>query len=357
MNPQWDIWVGSYAKQDEVGLTRLQLDADTGEISKLAEFTGIENPSFITMDPSGRFLYAVSEVSEAGGEIGGEMVAFELRDGGTALHAVRAYPTLGEDPCFIMMDPHQKWLAVSNYSGSSVTLFPVSSDGMPGKASTRFRHTGSGPHAERQEKPHPHAAVFSPDGEYLFVPDLGLDKILVYAYNSDRQEWVGHDAVSLAAGAGPRHITFHPNLKTAFVINELDSTVTRFTYDAPGRLDKKETLSTLPPSFEGENLCAEIAVSPDGRFVYASNRGDDSLAVFRVEETTGELVNAGYVSTRGRNPRHFAFTPDGEWLLAANQDSASVILFRVDKPSGLPIFTGTTIPISKPVCIYIRKKF
>ncbi|KIL34957.1 hypothetical protein SD71_16530 [Cohnella kolymensis] len=357
MSTIWDIWVGAYAQQDEVGLTRLQLDSETGVLTEQAAFTGIENPSFITGNRSGQHLYAVSEVEEADGQPGGRMFTFELRDHGTALHAVRALPTLGEAPCFIMMDTDEKWLAVSNYNGSSVVLYPVSPDGIPAKASTRFRHSGSGPHPERQEKPHPHAAVFSPDGSYLFVPDLGMDKILSYAYHLERQEWAGHSAVSLAPGAGPRHLIFHQAGTTAFVVNELHSTITRFTYEEPGTLHKQETVSTLPASFDGESTAAEIVLSPDGRFVYASNRGDDSLAIFNLDEVTGELVSAGYVSSRGRNPRHFTLTPDGQWLLAANQDSNTVVLFRVDMDSGLPIFTGTVLPISKPVCILIRNKF
>jgi 6-phosphogluconolactonase len=357
LNTQWEIWVGSYAKEDEVGLTRLQLDADSAELTKQTEFTGIENPSFITMNRSGQLLYAVSEVAEADGQPGGQIFAFQLRDDEPILHAVSVLPTLGEAPCFIMMGTDEKWLAVSNYNGASVVLYPVAPDGIPAKASTRFRHTGSGPNTERQEKPHPHSAVFSPDGKYLFVPDLGMDRILCYAYDSERQEWAGHTAVSLAAGAGPRHLTFHPSGTTAFVINELDSTLTRFSYEGRGTLQKKETVSTLPPSFEGESLGAEVAVSPDGRFVYASNRGDDSIAIFKLDDDTGELMSAGYVSTRGRNPRHFALTPDGEWLLAANQDTDTVVLFRIEKDTGLPIFSGTVVPVGKPVCIRIRNKF
>ncbi|MFC5530023.1 lactonase family protein [Cohnella yongneupensis] len=349
-----EIWIGAYGSSEEVGVTRLSLDPDAATLTKETEFTGIQNPSFLTMDKSGRYLHAVSEVSTLGGQPGGEVVTFAIEEEGTSLQEVMSHPTLGADPCFVMLDPSERWLAVSNYSGSSVVVYPVEPSGVPGAVSVRFRHSGTGPNASRQEAPHPHSAVFSPDGQFLFIPDLGMDKIMVYALDSDKREWAVHDAVNLAPGAGPRHMKFHPSGKYAYVINELDSTVTRFDYAQPGKLEKQESVTTLPSTFEGESWCAEIVVSPDGRFVYASNRGHDSLAIFSVDADTGELRGAGFVSTRGKYPRNFAITPDGQWLLAANQHSDSVVLFRVDSATGLPVYAGNEIAINKPVCVYIR---
>jgi 6-phosphogluconolactonase len=355
MAPILDIWVGAYADRNDVGITMLQLDTSSGQLTKRSEFKGIDNPSFLTTDKQGRYLHVVSEVMETEGHATGELVTFELpRDSSEALHEVTSHHTLGGAPCFVMMDASEQYIAVSNYMGPSVTIYSLTEDGIPGPASVRFRHTGSGPNAERQEMAHPHSAVFSPDGQYLFVPDLGLDKIMVYAFDVAGQQWVGHDAVSLAPGAGPRHFKFHPSGEAAYVVNELDCTVTRFTYEQPGLLVKQESLTTLPDSFSGESTCAELVISPDGRYLYASNRGHDSLAIMKLNEQSGQLEAAGFVSTRGRVPRNFALTPDGKWLLAANQESNSLVLFSVDAQSGYPVYAGVELVISKPVCVHIR---
>jgi 6-phosphogluconolactonase len=353
MSAHFDIWIGSYADRNEVGLTKLQLNKSTGQLTKTAEFNGIENPSFLTLDAKGRFMHVVSEVMETDGDPTGELLSFELPSADSeTLREISAHHTLGAAPCYVMLDSTQKWLAVANYFGPSVTLYPVSEEGIPGPASVRFRHTGSGPNLDRQEMAHPHSAVFSPDGHFLFVPDLGLDKIMIYTLDSE-QQWIGHDAVSLTPGAGPRHFKFHPSGKAAFVVNELACTVTRFIYEQPGVLEKQESLSTLPASFSGESTCAELAISPDGRYLYVSNRGHDSIAVMKLNEVTGELEGAGFVSTRGQMPRNFALSPDGRWLVAANQQSGSVVLFSIDPQLGLPVYAGMELPINKPVCVQI----
>lgn len=352
----FEVWIGAYGKSEDVGITRLKLDPETAQLTKEAEFTGIENPSFLTMDRSGKYLHAVSEVDALNGQPGGEVVTFLVEEGeeGFSLQEAMSHPTLGAHPCFVMLDASEQWIAVSNYSGASVVVYPIDPSGVPGAVSVRFRHSGTGPNADRQEAPHPHSAVFSPDGRFLFIPDLGMDKIMVYALGEERQ-WAVHDAVSLEPGAGPRHMKFHPSQRYAYVINELDSTVTRFDYDAEGgKLTKQDSLSTLPASFAGESWCAEIVVSPDGRFVYGSNRGHDSLAIFAVDEATGALSPAGFVSTRGKTPRNFAISPDGRWLIAANQGSDTVVLFKIDAASGLPVYAGSEVAVGKPVCVYIR---
>lgn len=354
----YDIWIGSYAEPNDPGITRLRLDSQAATLNKTAEFSGIRNPSFLALDKSGSTLYAVSEVEETKGETSGELIALTLAEPGDSpvLKEAASRLTLGAVPCFVMLDPAEKWLAVSNYSGQSAVLYPIGADKLPGPPSVRFRHTGTGPNADRQEAAHPHASVFSPDGNYLFVPDLGIDKIMVYTYDEPTRDWVGHDAVGLAPGAGPRHFRFHPSGRAAFAVNELDNTVTRFAYEpATGTLTRLESLSTLPASFQGETYCAEIAVSPDGRFVYVSNRGHDSIAVFRLDGTTGELQAAGHVSTRGRTPRNFALSPDGAWLVAANQDSDTVVLFRIDAGSGLPVYAGSETSVGKPVCVLFHR--
>lgn len=350
-----EIWVGAYGGAEEVGITRLQLDPDTAKLGKAAEFTGIENPTFLAMDKAGRYLHAISEVETLNGQPGGELVTFLVEEERTSLQEAMSHPTLGVHPCFLMLDPSEQWMAVSNYNGPSVVVYPVDASGVPNAVHVRFRHSGTGPNEARQEAAHPHSAVFSPDGQFLFVPDLGVDKIMVYALGAEKKEWAIHDAVSLEPGAGPRHMKFHPSGNTAFVLNELDNTVTRFDYPEPGKLVKQESLPTLPASFVGENTSAEIVVSPDGRFVYASNRGHDSIAIFALDDKTLALRGAGHVSTRGKTPRNFALTPDGRWLLAANQESNNVVLFQIEPASGLPVYAGSEMAVNKPACVLIRR--
>jgi len=354
-----EIWIGAYGAKNEVGITRVELLTDTGELVKIAEYGGIENPSFLRMNKAGTRLYAVSETDEhidADGDKaeGGQLASFPVDAESRKLGPGQYHPTHGNHPCHLTLTPPEDWLAVSNYSGASVMMYPIGPDSRPLAPVIRFRHTGSGPNAERQEGPHPHSVFFSPDGQYLFVVDLGMDKVMVYTRGPEANEWSAYDAVSLEPGAGPRHLAFHPSGKAVYVVNELNSTITRFAHEESGKLVMMDSLSTLPPTFEGESWCAEILVSPDGRFVYASNRGHDSIAVFRIDERTGELQASGYVSTRGKFPRNFALTPDGQWLVAANQNSDSVVAFRIEPQSGLPIYAGSELQVNKPVCVLIR---
>ncbi|WP_219643892.1 lactonase family protein [Cohnella sp. CFH 77786] len=354
-NRKWEIWIGAYAPPEEVSITRLELDGETGEWAKTSEYGGTSNPSFLALNRAGTVLYTVSESEETEGQPGGRMIAYPIDEESRKLQDGWERLTHSAGPCHVSLDPDERWLAVANYNGSSVTLYPLEAGGKPGDAMVRLRHSGSGPNPERQEKPHPHSAVFDPlGGRFLYVPDLGIDRIVVYENVESGTDWTGVGAAVLSPGDGPRHFAFHPDGRSAYLVNELSSSVTRFLHPEAGVLERQETVSTLPGHFQGGNTCAEIAVSPDGRFVYASNRGHDSIAVFRLDEESGALQPAGHVSTRGRTPRNFAITPDGRWLLAANQDTDNIALFRVDAATGLPIYAGTEIPARKPVCVRIN---
>ncbi|BBI30664.1 lactonase family protein [Cohnella abietis] len=359
MTKAHEIWIGAYSAKDKVGITRVELLPDTGELIKTAEYGAIENPSFLSMNKEGTRLYAVCETDsyddgEGGHEEGGQLASFPIDAETRKLGPGQYLPTHGNHPCHLSLTPSEDWLAVSNYNGASVMMYPINPDKRPGPPAIRFRHTGTGPNEARQEAPHPHSVFFSPDGQYLFVNDLGMDKVMVYTRGPEAHEWSAHDAISLEPGAGPRHLAFHPSGKFIYVLNELDSTITRISLEDPTKLVRLESISTLPDSYTEESWTAEILISKDGRFVYASNRGHDSIAVFNINEHTGELSSTGFVSTRGKTPRNFALTPDGQWLLAANQGSDSLVLFRIEPQSGLPIFTGTELSISTPVCVLIR---
>lgn len=348
----WELWVGAYAELSRPGITRLEMDRQTGELVKTAEYAGIENPSFLALNRARTVLYAVSETMEVEEQPGGRMIAYPVDPATRKLGPGWERLTYGAAPCHVSLDPDERWLAVANYAGASVTLYPLEPGGKPGDAMVRLRHAGSGPNEARQEAPHPHSAYFDPaGGRQLYVPDLGLDRVMIYESGEDGTDWTAAGAALLTPGDGPRHLAIHPDGSSLYVISELNSSITRFVREAPGKLARQETVSTLPSAFQGDSWCAEIAVSPNGRFVYASNRGHDSIAVFRTDERSGQLTAAGHVSTRGRTPRHFALTPDGQWLIAANQESDNVVVFRIDPASGLPIYHGSEASISKPVCI------
>lgn len=350
----WEIWVGAYAEPEQAGITRLEFDGGTGTLVKTAEYGGIENPSFLALNRDGTVLYAVSETAETEDQPGGRMIAYPIDADTRKLQPGWERLTHGADPCHVALDPAERWLAVANYSGASVTLYPLEPGGKPGDAMVRLRHAGSGPHS-RQASPHPHAAVFDPqDKRYLYIPDLGLDRVMIYELGEDGVDWMAAGAALLAPADGPRHMAFHPDGHSFFVVNELGSSVSRFVRGSDGNWERRETASTLPVAYKGESFCAEIAVSPDGRYVYVSNRGHDSIAVFRLDEASGELVPAGHVSTRGKHPRHFAILPDGKWMIVANQHSDNLVVYQIDAHSGLPIYQGIEIAAHRPACIRAR---
>jgi 6-phosphogluconolactonase len=233
-----------------------------------------------------------------------------------------------------------------------IGLFGITEDGKIGDKLDVQQHEGSSLHPERQVRPHPHSSFFSPDGRFILVPDLGLDRIITYSVDEAEGKLVRHSEGVLHPGAGPRHLAFHPNGKHVYVINEVDSTITSFAFDAEkGQLTFSETVSTLPADFSGENSCAEITVSADGKFVYGSNRGHDSIVVFAVDEQSGLLTLVQHVSVQGGHPRHFALTPNGRYLIAANRDTNNIATFRIDQESGKLQFTGNNVTVSKPVCV------
>jgi 6-phosphogluconolactonase len=349
------VYVGTYTgKGGARGIELLRLDPASGDLRPVGTAAEAANPSFLAIHPNRKYLYAVNEVGDFEGRKTGVVSAFEIDPATGALRALNRQASEGTGPCHVSVDPSGRCVLVANYGGGSVAALPIREDGSLGPAGSSVKHQGSGPNPRRQEGPHAHCIVADPAGRFAFAADLGLDKILVYRLDAAAAALAPHEPPSAAVdpGSGPRHFTFHPGGKWAYVINELASTVTAFRYDAArGVLEPFQTVSTLPADFNGTNYTAEVVVAPDGRTLYGSNRGHDSLAVFRIDASDGRLTPAGHVSTGGKTPRNFAIAPGGRWLLAANQNSDSIVVFGVDPETGGLTPAGKSVQVPKPVCV------
>ncbi len=343
------VYVGTYSPADSEGIRCFELDMATGALTPKPGGKGIGNPSFLAIHPSGRSLYCVGE----GGKTGA-VGAFSIDPATGALTLLNKESAGGSGPCHISIDKAGKNVIIANYGGGSVACLPVAADGTLKAATSFIQHTGSSVNPGRQKEPHAHSINFDPANRFAFCADLGLDKILVYAFDGASGKLTPHTTPSaaVAPGSGPRHFAFHPSAKYAYVINEMTSTLTAFTYDADkGVLSTLQTLSTLPADFKGNNSTAEVVVSPDGRFVYGSNRGHDSIAVYAVDAADGKLTHQANVSIIGKTPRNFAIDPTGTWLLAAGQGSNSIHVFKLDPKTGMPQPTDVKVDAPKPVCI------
>lgn len=347
------MYVGTYTKETSAGIYLYRFDPSTGVAQEVGLAAEMRDPSFLAVHPGGRFLYAVSEIDDFDSEGSGAVLSFAIEPGTGELQKLNAVSSKGGWPCHLSVDRTGSMLIVANYSGGSVASFAINEDGTLGEAASFFQHVGSSVHS-RQEQAHAHSADFSADGRFAFFSDLGLDEVKVYRADSALATIAPNEPphVKVEPGSGPRHFSIHPSGKFAYVINELASTVTAFSLDgATGFLEALQTVSTLPAGFEGENYTAEISVHPSGRFLYGSNRGHDSIAIFEIDPATGRIEARGHASTRGRTPRSFALDPTGRYLLAANQATDSISVFHVDEASGALEPTGTDLVIDAPVCV------
>jgi 6-phosphogluconolactonase len=352
---QYFAFIGTYtSKTDSKGIYSFHFDAATGRLSSMALAATTPDPSFLTVASNEKYLYAVNELSEFDGKKSGAVTSYSLDPKSGKLTQLNQVPSGGADPCYVSFDQSDKYLLVANYTGGSVSVFPVASDGRIGAASAFVQHSGSGPNKERQEGPHAHYIAASADNRFVFVVDLGLDEVVVYRFDPAKGSLTRNDPpfVKLAPGAGPRHMAFHPNSRFAYVLNEVNSTVTAFTYDSKnGSFSTLQTLSTIPKDFTAHNDTAEIVVHPSGKFLYASNRGHDSIAEFAIDPAKGTLTLAGDFSTQGKTPRNFALDPTGKFLLAANQESNNIVVFRIDQSTGALTDTGQVTQVPAPVDI------
>lgn len=345
------LFIGSYAEAEGPGVYVYELQADTGELRQLDQVSGLKNPTFLNVDEQNHRLYTLTEATVNGSK-GGAAASFQIDTSTGKLRELNREVNLESTTCHINRDEDNKYLVVSSYHGGTVGLVALNADGTIGEIVDTKQHTGHGADPERQDKPHVHSAFFSPDGRFLFVSDLGIDIVRAYTINRTNHTLEFHADTHLPPGSGPRHLAFHPGGKYAYVINEVNSTIAAFSYDQEaGKLAALEVVPTLPEDFRGENTTAEIAVSQDGRYLYGSNRGHDSIVVYSINQDSGRLTYVEHVSTEGGHPRHFALTPDGSLLIAANRDSNNLAVFRVNKETGQLSFTGQTAEVSKPVCV------
>jgi 6-phosphogluconolactonase len=349
------VYVGTYTNEGSTsqGIYAYRFDPGTAELTSLGLAAQTVNPSFLAVHPSHRFLYAVNEVNNHAGRRSGAVSAFAIDRETGKLTLLNEVASKGSDPCYVTVDKTGKYVLVANYTGGSVAVFPVLDDGRLGEISAFVQHTGHGANPERQAGPHAHSIDLSPDNRSAVVDDLGLDETLIYKFDSARGSLASDPTVAKAdPGAGPRHLAFHPNGKLAYVVDEMASEVAVFRYDAgAGALRPLQTISTLPGSFSGQNTAAEIQVHPSGKFLYASNRGHDSIAVFAIDADKGTLTPIEYASTKGATPRSFEVAPRGSLLFVANQKSDEIVVFGIDPETGRLTPTGRILQISRPVCV------
>ncbi len=350
------VYVGTYTEEGSKskGIYAYRYDAKTGQITPLGLAAETTNPSWVTLHPNGRFLYAVNEVGNYKGPNSGGVSAFSVDHATGKLTFLNELPTRGADPCYVSVDNTGKYVLVANYTGGSVAVFPILKDGSLGEASAFVQHTGHGPNPQRQEGPHAHSIDLSPDDRFAMVDDLGLDEVLFYKFDSTKGTLTPNDPpfAKVDPGAGPRHFALRPDGKFAYVIGEMGHAVTAFSYDsAGGKLKLLQMITTLPKDFTGRNDDAEVRVHPSGTFLYASNRGDDSIAIYAIDKSKGTLEQLGSVPTGGKEPRSFEIDPTGRLLFAANQKSDNIVVFRIDQKTGRLTPTGQILDVPTPVCV------
>ncbi len=349
--PSHLAFVGTYTgKTGSKGIYAYDFDSSTGKLTLKGLAAETPSPSWVAVHPSGKFAYAANETGNKS-----TVTALSVDAVSGKLTQLNQLSALGGDPCYLSFDKTGKFLFAANYSSGNVVVFPIFADGKLGEPTANVKDAGAlGPNKERQEGPHAHWVQVSPDNRFVFVSDLGLDAILSYRFDADRGTLTPNDppAAKLTPGAGPRHVSFSPNGKFVYVVSELANTVTAFSYNADkGTLHELQILSTLPSDFTGRNDDAEITEDANGHWLFASNRGHDTIAVFAVNPADGTLRHTGEYPTGGKEPRHFTIDPSGQYVLAENQNSNSIVVFRIDSSSGALRKVSQTDHVPSPVCL------
>jgi len=340
------LFIGTYTSKTSEGIYVYKFNTQTGDFAPVSIAKGIKNPSFLAFSPDKKYLYSVAEMS------GGAVSSFSVDKQSGTLTMLNTQSAGGNGPCHVAVDKTGKWVIVGNYGGGSLSILPVQADGSLGVATQTIQHEGKSVNKARQEKPHVHSINIASNNKDVFVPDLGTDKIMTYTLDTKTGQLLPGNPpfTSSVPGAGPRHFTFHPKGKFAYVIQELDATITGFHYK-PGKLEPFQTVSTIPADYTGQKWCADIHISPDGKFLYGSNRAHESLVIFSINQKNGELTYVGHQNVLGKTPRNFMIDPTGKWVLVANQDSDNVVIFSRDIKTGKLTPTGKEIKVSMPVCL------
>ncbi len=347
------VYIGTYTKTTSKGIYVGRLDLETGRLGELTLAGESVNPSFLALSPDRRHLYAVSESAGSlyAGKPSGTVKAFAIDATTGLLSPVNQATSGGKGPCHLTVSPDGNSVFVANYGGT-VALLPVLPDGGVGEPTGVIQHEGHSVHPTRQKQPYAHSINLSPDGRFAYAANLGTDTLYTCRVDSAAGTLTPAGETNLAPGSGPRHLALHPDDRHAYLINELANNITVLARDSStGAMTVLQTVTTLPASFTGNNTTAEVAVHPSGRFVYGSNRGHDSIAVFAVDPATGKLTPTEDVSTKGKTPRNFAVDPTGHWLIAANQDSDNLVIFSIDQNTGRLTPTGQSVTVGMPVCV------
>ncbi len=347
------LFIGTYTDHEgsqSRGIYVYRMDASSGELTFEWEARGIINPSFLDLHPQRNFLYAVNEVGSFAGEEGGGVSALSMDPLSGELNLLNACSSGGKDPCYISIEQTGRFALVANYTSGRVAMFPIQADGRLGSATDVVQHSGSSVDPKRQTEPYAHCIRPDPTNRFAIATDLGADKLFIYRMDLENGKLNKHSEVKVQPGAGPRHVTFHPNGQFMYLINELNSTLIVYRYHPdPGSFEELQTITTLPEGFQGENLCADLHIC--GNYLYASNRKHDSLAWYHIEEHSGRLTYEGEVPSGGKEPRGFVIDPSGTFLLAAHERSDNVVVFRIDPATGALFRTKYETKLSQPVCV------
>ncbi|GGF94925.1 lactonase family protein [Paenibacillus abyssi] len=344
-------FVGSYADSAQPGLYTCRFDTETGILELLDQADGLQNPTFLDVNADSLKLYAITEGKDAEGQRTGAAAAYDINPATGQLSLLNKEITVPAPTCHITLDHTRQCVIVSSYHGGMIGLSPLLEDGQIGSIADIHQHEGSSV-LPVQSQPRAHSVFIDRSNRYAVASDLGADRIFIYKLDVPARQLIPHGEVQISPGSGPRHFAFHPSLSYGYVINELNATITAFAYDEEqGKLSGIQTISTLPESYEGENACADIHISPDGKFLYGSNRGHDSIVVYAIDPSSGKLTLVEHASTLGGHPRNFGLSPDGRFLLVANRDANNIVTFARNAQTGKLGPTGSILEVSKPVCI------
>jgi 6-phosphogluconolactonase len=351
------VFISAFAAGENGAIQAYHLDLDTGKLKPVHRTTGVEHPFYLAISPNQKFLYSI-HAKQFGGKEPEQVAAYEIAGPTGQLKLLNRQSARGTAACYLDVDATGKTVLVANYSSGSVAALPVNDDGSLGEAASFIQHAGSSVDPARQKEPHAHCIVISPDNRFVYSADLGLDQVLGYRLDAAKAKLTlnRQPFTRTPPGSGPRHLTFHPNGKRVYVINELISSVTFFEFDADsGILIEKQTISTLPKDFAGKSYCADLKITPDGRFLYGTNRGHDSIAAYRLGDD-GRLTLLGIEPSLGKGPQNLAITPDGKLLLCANMPGNNVAVFRIDAKTGGLSAVGPPVSMPSPSCIRILPK-